>query len=245
MTQLLVYPANLPGPISMSQQRAERRALTGLPGPRARRALWRDRLDPTVPVTFRFRTLDQAEQFHAWQRDEQIDAGAWFAAPWRVPQGGGGVFRFIQAPAFPQWLAPDVWECSGSVEIRGRSLPPATFSDYFLDIDSVINGGVSPIVGKTIEALNPAHTYRVSLAPGRLYTAWEQHIGANNWSTSHSIVTDGGETHHDPGVTYLTPEAAFAAFVEYDVTGTTSITLYIFDSPTDDNRGGLSFRIRG
>ena len=126
MTQLLVYPADLPGPISMSQQRAERRALTGLPGPRARRALWRDRLDPSVPVTFRFRTLDQAERFHAWQRDEQIDAGAWFAAPWRVPQGGGGVFRFLQAPAFPQWLAPDVWECSGTVEIRGRTFGPGS-----------------------------------------------------------------------------------------------------------------------
>jgi hypothetical protein len=120
----LVYPANLPGPISMPQQRAERRALTGLPGPRQSRALWRDRLDPSVPVTFRFRTLDQAEQFNDWLHGEQIDGGAWFAATWRVPQGGGGVFRFVEAPSFPQWLAPNVWECRGVLEIRGRSLPP-------------------------------------------------------------------------------------------------------------------------
>lgn len=120
----LAYPAELPCPVSLPQQQAERRALTDGNGPRMSRALWRDRLVPAAPVVFRFRTQAQVDVFIAWLESDQIQGGAWFAIDWRLTNGCVGVARFVALPSFPQYLAPNVWECSGTVEIRGRSLPP-------------------------------------------------------------------------------------------------------------------------
>lgn len=123
MTQL-VYPANLPCPTSTSVSPAERRALSSLVGARQARDLWRDRLVLAAPIAFRFRSLEDVEQFVNWLAGDQVQAGAWFLATWRLPQGGSGVYRFVQTPGYPQFFAPGVWESQGVVEIRGRSLPP-------------------------------------------------------------------------------------------------------------------------
>jgi hypothetical protein len=173
----------------MSQQRAERRALTGLPGPRARRALWRDRLDPSVPVTFRFRTLDQAQTFVDWLHSEQVDAGAWFAADWRVPQGGGGVFRFLQLPAFPQWLAPDVWECSGSVEIRGRSLPPVTgvFIPWEIDRQGPFSYLVTTLADNTDYSAEDFDDSGWAVANGTFGD--QPHTGSDTWPVPTTIIS--------------------------------------------------------
>lgn len=242
---LLAYPATLPGPIALPNTRAERRALGGLLGPRDMRVLWRDPMAPSVPITFRFGTQEQADVFMTFLADDLVRAGAWFAAPWRLPGGRGGVFRFIQLPAFPQYMAPFVWECSGSVEVRGRTLPPGSFEEFVADLNGVTNAGSTSAVGVSITDLDPAKTYTVSLRKNGPYLAYDVTTPTNRWHNAF-ILTGGGVDHNfGDGGEYASAQAAFNAFVPSTISGYSSLVAWIFDSVPVDNAGGISLRLRG
>lgn len=118
----LVYPATLPCPQSAPFSRSERRALSALSGKRQSRTLWRDR-HGTIPVQF-LMTFEQVAIWLDWIETEQVNGGAWFAADWRVPFGRTGVFRFMSAPTYPEFIPIVGWRVSAEVEVRGRGMPP-------------------------------------------------------------------------------------------------------------------------
>lgn len=122
MTVALVYPDTLPCPQRAPYQRAERRALSSIPGQRRARALWRDRLG-TEPVQFLL-TFEQVAIWLAWFENEQLHGGAWFAATWRLPSGRDGVFRFIEPPSYPEFVPVVGWRVTAVMEVRGRGMPP-------------------------------------------------------------------------------------------------------------------------
>ena len=122
MADLLVYPDPLPCPQSAPYQRAERRVASPLPSKRLARALWRDRLG-TVPVEFMF-TFAEVAIWRDWIANKLLEGGAWFAAPWRLPSGRSGVYRFVETPSYPEYLPPVGWRVSGLLEVRGRGMPP-------------------------------------------------------------------------------------------------------------------------
>lgn len=112
------YPDALPGPISAPIQSAERRMLSSLPGARQSRALSRDRL-AGQELQFWF-SHEQCAVFTDWLENTLVDAGAWFAASWPIPQGGVGVRKFIGAPSYPRFYPGFGWLVSAVCEVRGR-----------------------------------------------------------------------------------------------------------------------------
>lgn len=117
------YPDNLPAPWVATIKSNERRALDDLPGLRQTRYLQRDRL-ATQQMQFVFYKLDDVQTFYAWVRDTLFEGGAWFAADWPLPQGGTGVRKFIQKPAYPTLQGVGVWTVTATCEVRGRGVLP-------------------------------------------------------------------------------------------------------------------------
>jgi len=153
------WPAALPGPLAAPRQSAERRVLSGLPGPRQSRALVRDQRG-TEQVEFAF-TFGQMGIFTAWL--ESIAAGgAWFSASapkWPTPQGGISDYRFVGAPTYPRYLPNVGWRVSALVEVRahrdapgpGPAPPPGPILlmefDSWPFVESTGNGWTDPPAG--------------------------------------------------------------------------------------------------
>lgn len=168
----IAYPAGLPCPMSAPLQRAERRGLSSIAGPRQSRVEWTDRLS-TQSLDFIFKTGTQLQTWLDWYHLTLHDGAGWFAASWPQPEGGVGVRRFVGAPSYPEYLSEKLgWRVSAQVQIRGRGVLPTDDGDEFwsqvllhlnaddisnfkrdwsvLDFATGINGSPGP-------ALNTAH----------------------------------------------------------------------------------------
>jgi len=116
--EVFEWPVALPGPITAPRQSAERRVLSGLPGPRQSRPLSRDRR-ATVSLEFTF-NFAQMAIFTAWL-EEINKAGAWFSASapkWPAPQGGTHDYRFVGAPSYPRYIPNAGWRITALAEVR-------------------------------------------------------------------------------------------------------------------------------
>lgn len=111
-----------------------------------------------------------------------------------------------------------------------------------VDLDAIVNCGLTSSVGITLSDLDPAATYTITLPPGRLYTAWSYNLNeSGTWVHQFRVTTAAGTTIIGPSTPYATAEAARLAFVPADITGYASYTFWLADQPVvTDNLGGLS-----
>lgn len=120
----IVYPVDLPCPVTAPLEWAERRELSTLPGPRQSRVLTRDQYG-TQQLTFKLRSPAQVQAWLEWGDVSLGQWGNWFAAEWPVSYGGVAVRRFVGAPSYPEYLPRiGAWVVSANVEIRGRGMLP-------------------------------------------------------------------------------------------------------------------------
>lgn len=118
----LVYPRELPCPVSAPEQSSERRALSEIPGVRDSKAKWRER-HGFRPLEF-FLTFEQVTVWINWVENTLIQGGAWFAAEhWRSAIGGVGVYRFTEPPSYPVFRPKVGWHIQANVEFIAR-VPP-------------------------------------------------------------------------------------------------------------------------
>lgn len=129
-----------------------------------------------------------------------------------------------------------------------QTLVPTSFLEYEVNLDAVTNAGTTSAVGVVLSGLDPALTYSITQPPGGAHAAWLQN--SDGLYKNHFRITapDGSVTL--AGTTaaisfgYPTPEDARAAFPGASVTGHSSYTFWIYDTPTGDNSGGLTLRLR-
>lgn len=256
----LVYPPQLPCPTAAPITSTERRALSSLDGLRRSRALWRDR-HATRTVQFAF-TFAEVQAFSAWVDDVLLLAGSWFACDWRMPDGSTvSVCRFITPPSYPEYLAGIGWRVTADVEVRGRSMLPQAGSRYVdLDIDVISNVGGTSAFGVTVSGFLAADALVFSLPPGRLHTGWSQYpaddaIGAPPLTWSNEFVVtkgpgpavgpfDARSTLYGISAAYPDGPSARAGFPGGSTTGATEYTFWLYDSVPNDDRGGLSIRVK-
>lgn len=142
---MTVYPSSLPLPSIATIKANERRLLTPIVGPRAARAIQRDRLEmQRLEWVF---SMDEAATFEAWVKTALIEGGAWFAASWPHPTGATAVRRFVQRPTYPQYLLGAGWKVSATCVVRGVGEPPIdalASVGYLLHFDDPTNPQVFP-----------------------------------------------------------------------------------------------------
>jgi len=95
--------------------------------------LWRDRLG-TEQVQFLL-TFEETLIWRNWFDNEQLNGGAWFFASWRLPSGREGVYRFVDAPSYPEFIPPVGWRVTATLEVRGRGMAPQSHQPPEIDGD--------------------------------------------------------------------------------------------------------------
>ena len=114
--------------------------------------------------------------------------------------------------------------------------------------------GVGPYAGVTIDSgFTATDALIVEKLPGMTYRAWspwktddEPEASAPPWCNTFRVTnnTTGATTEYWPGHFGTIAEAEAAALGRYVVlTGGTSYTIWLNDTPVDDNRGGLSVKV--
>jgi hypothetical protein len=120
------------------------------------------------------------------------------------------------------------------------------------------SASLGPYAGVTINSGFSANDQLIVSKPaGLTYKAWSYWDDDNDpaalgrpWSNGFWVTDDQGATTQywsgqDPANRYVTPEQADGAY-RYDyvvLSGSTSYTFWIYDTPVSDNRGGLSLRV--
>jgi uncharacterized phage protein (TIGR02218 family) len=109
-----------------------------------------------------------------------------------------------------------------------------------VNVDAITNAGTNSSVGVTVSGLDPAIQYMLSLPAGQLYVALSEQ-NPPQWVTTFRV-TDAfaNTTTHGSITAYTTPDAARRAFPVSTITGSSSYTFWIQDTPVTDNSGGLS-----
>lgn len=117
------YPASLPCPQTAALSLAERRRI-GQYAVRETSPLWRDSAGSMYRATFVFKSYEQMQTFMEWGEETAHHWAAWFNADgWPLPRGRGGVFRFVGAPSFPEFLPTlQSWRIAATFEVRGASV---------------------------------------------------------------------------------------------------------------------------
>lgn len=141
---------------------------------------------------------------------------------------------------------------------RGNA-PSALGRDEIVDLDAIANGGVDATAGLTSGvALSGFHADQVvtfSLPAGEAYVAWspwgEPEIDGTDTGSRHrfevirdgdagDMVQIGSSTLYDG---YEAARAAFPGGGASSITGASSYTFFIRDTPLGDNSGGVSVRV--
>jgi hypothetical protein len=120
------------------------------------------------------------------------------------------------------------------------------------------SASLGPYAGVTINSGFSANDQLIVSKPaGLTYKAWSYWDDDNEpaalgrpWSNGFWVTDDQGATTQywsgqDPAKRYVTPEQADSAY-RYDyvvLSGSTSYTFWLYDTPVSDNRGGLSLRV--
>lgn len=119
-------------------------------------------------------------------------------------------------------------------------IPRSSRGVYTVNVDGVINGGTSSAVGVTLSGLSAGASYALTMPSGLTYTAWNKNNALNRWSHDVTVTAGGVDTLYGTTLEYANAEAARAAFPGATITGHTSYTFWINDTPSSDNAGGLS-----
>lgn len=173
---------------------------------------------------------------------------AWFVATVPGPGAAQKVIRYVLSTLRRQNLGNGVFLVSCDVEVRGLATT-ALYQD--LNLDGRTNAGTSSAVGVTISGLDPSHVYTLSLPPGLTYPGGyrtDVPVHPNDWTSRFRYTTSGGTvTFETSSNGYPSAEASRASFAtDYpgaSITGYSSYTFWIYDTPNSDNDGGLSIRI--
>ena len=127
-----------------------------------------------------------------------------------------------------------------------------------VNLDAVDNGAETDsgglTKGVTLSGFNPGDTLSFSLPSGQTYTAWSGWSDLRAWINRVQVIRDGTAGNSElfkvqEGAEYqnwyATAEEARAAFntVSHTITGASSYTFYLPDSPVSDNSGGLSVQV--
>lgn len=121
-----------------------------------------------------------------------------------------------------------------------------------VDLDATQDGGGNATAGlangKTLSGFDASDYIRLTLPTGQTWVAWENHGNPTNDSLHTFRVIKDGDTGDvvtvgDGKDDYANSEAARSAFPGAFLTGASSYTFYIHDTPLADNTGGLSILV--
>jgi len=199
----LVYPDSLPCPQRAPFARRESRARSSIPGLRRTRTLWRDR-GGSEQVQFLL-TFEQVQTWLDWFENDQVQGGAWFAATWRLPSGRDGVYRFIDAPSYPEFIPIVGWRVTATLEVRGRGMAPQSHVGAIATLEGVVaianaglgldheqimhsaDGGATwaqntTPVGQVWQAIVSSGTLRVAVSTNGTYQVMTSPVGSTVWT---------------------------------------------------------------
>lgn len=173
-------------------------------------------------------------------------------------------FAWNLAPAVDEYVGTnDTLDVTLSLRItdaagRTADWTGTIFADEFVlefedfTINAQTQGGTAAS-GHVLSGYSPTDRVKLLMPSGLTYQAWSQYSGDGGhplpWQcTFHVTNNEGVETTYLP-TAYADATAARAAAEAYladnpiVLTGSTSYSVWVADSPINDNRGGLSFRV--
>lgn len=254
----LVYPRTLPCPATLTVVPRERRAQQGSsPYVGSARQLSVDDVRDVV-ATWQLPEARVAA-WVSWYDEQLTEGGSWFRATWPLPQGRVPAnYRPGGSPTYNLIDGKGVWAVSLGFEIRVRAVAPQETPDPLtqldIDLDAVLNSGLTSVVGQTFSGFDPDASYEISLPTGRVFSAWRPDIFllASLYRNIFTVTGGGIDTKYGvgnygdvsgPGA-YFTAETARAGFPSgTSISGYEEYTFWFADFPNADNDGGLSIHL--